>query len=51
VTETFDHLTVALDEGYLDESKFQTLAEMNEELNRMINGYIAYLKKKKDLDK
>jgi len=51
VTETFDHLTVALDEGYIDDGLFQQLAEQDEELNRMINGYIAYLKKKKDDEK
>lgn len=45
--ETFDHLTVALDEKYISNEVFEELASKNEELTKMINGYITYLKKRK----
>ena len=45
--ETFDHLTVALDEKYISSELFGKLTSMNDELMKMINGYIAYLKKRK----
>lgn len=45
--ETFDHLTVALDEKYISTELFKKLTSMNDELMKMINGYITYLKKRK----
>ena len=45
--ETFDHLTVALDECYIVQEKFDNLFKKYEELIKMINGYISYLKKRK----
>ena len=45
--ETFDHLTVALDENYIQENVFSELVFKYEELTKMINGYITYLKKRK----
>ncbi|MEO9870232.1 four helix bundle protein [Ekhidna sp.] len=47
LVETFDHLTVALDEKYLTEHDFSKLIPLHEELMKMINGYITYLKKRK----
>jgi four helix bundle protein len=47
LTEVQDHLTVALDEGYIDlqtENKYDLQAE---ECIRIINGYINYLIKNK----
>jgi len=49
--ETFDHLTVALDEGYLNEKTFNVYNSQYEELIRMLNGYIAFLKKRKEEDR
>ncbi|WP_420316492.1 four helix bundle protein [Ekhidna sp.] len=46
--ETFDHLTVALDEGYLNEETFNVYNAEYEELIKMLNGYITYLKKRKE---
>ena len=46
--ETFDHLTVALDEGYITRSELGKLNEKIEILMKKINGYINYLKKRKD---
>lgn len=45
--ETFDHLTVALDEKYIQQDIFEELVSQQEELSKMINGYIAYLRKRK----
>ena len=45
--ETFDHLTVALDEKYISQESFDKLITVQEELMKMINGYITYLKKRK----
>jgi four helix bundle protein len=43
--ETIDHLIIAFDNKYIDEDKLNTLKSDCEECMRMINGYIAYLKK------
>ncbi len=45
--ETFDHLTVALDEGYITRNDLGKLNEKIEILMKKINGYINYLKKRK----
>ena len=45
--ETFDHLTVALDEKYIKNNTYTELVSQHEELMKMINGYINYLKKRK----
>lgn len=46
--EIFDHLTVALDEGYMDKITFNDFVVRLESGKKLINGYIAYLKKRKD---
>ncbi len=43
VSETIDHLTVALDEKYIDEIEFKRMVELAEELIRLLNGYIRHL--------
>ncbi|TWR27492.1 four helix bundle protein [Mucilaginibacter pallidiroseus] len=43
--ETIDHLIIALDNGFIDEHTFERLKSDCEECSKMINGYIAYLKK------
>lgn len=48
LTETYDHLTVALDESYIDETAFRSFNSQYEELIKMLNGYITYLKKRKN---
>ncbi len=47
LTETLDHLTVALDEEYLNDSEFETFEGKLEECLKILNGYINYLKKAK----
>lgn len=48
LVETMDHFTVALDEGYINQDKFNELLEQAKEVEKMINGYIRYLQKAKD---
>ena len=45
--EVLDHLFVALDEKYIDEETFHSLRNDIKEIERMLNGYIAFLQKKK----
>jgi len=46
--ELIDHLTVALDEGYIEDEYFNEYREKIFKIIRMLNGYIKYLKGKKD---
>jgi four helix bundle protein len=45
--ETLSHLTIAHDLGFISEQLFKTLEIDGENLNRLINGHIAYLKRSK----
>ncbi|GHE69372.1 four helix bundle protein [Roseivirga thermotolerans] len=47
LTELQDHLTVAVDEGYIDESEEKLFDIRIEECIRILNGYINYLLKSK----
>ncbi|MFH1908118.1 MAG: four helix bundle protein [Chloroflexota bacterium] len=45
--ETLSHIVFCHEMGYVPASLFQELAGEGEEITRMINGYIAYLKRSK----
>ncbi len=45
--ETFCHLTLANKLGYITTEQYQQLSGEIEELRRMLNGYIAFLKRSK----
>jgi four helix bundle protein len=45
--ETYDHLSSALDENYITETIFLEFKTQQEHLLKMLNGYIAYLKRRK----
>ena len=45
--ETLSHIVYAQKVGYISESIYKTLVVDGENLNRLINGYIAFLKKSK----
>ena len=47
LTETLDHLIVALDEKIIPEQVFNTFQTEYESCLKLINGYIQYLKNKK----
>lgn len=44
LSETIDHLTVALDDGYISEEEFNRFEQLAQELERMLNGYIRHLR-------
>jgi len=45
LTETLEHLLVALDEGHLEDSVYCSIRELLEDAWKVLNGYIAYLKR------
>jgi len=47
IEETLSHLVYANQVGYLSDTLYQSLATDGENLNRLINGYIGFLKKSK----
>lgn len=47
LNETFDHLTVAYDEKYIDQQLLFQYKQQFEKVLRLLNGYIGYLKKQK----
>lgn len=47
LSETYTHLTVAHELGYLPQKVYTDLRKQVEDLFRIINGYIAYLKRAK----
>ena len=47
LTETHSHITLAHELGYIPIEKYTEIKSLIEELIRIINGYIAYLKRSK----
>ncbi|MCF7817790.1 MAG: four helix bundle protein [Kiritimatiellales bacterium] len=45
LTETLDHLIVALDDGYLTDEQYALTRSLTENAWKVLNGYIAYLKR------
>ena len=45
VNEVLDHLYTALDEGYINKETFDELYSQGREVERVLNGYINYLKR------
>ena len=45
LSETLEHLNVALDEAYLSENDYSTLRKELEVTWKVLNGYIAYLQR------
>ena len=45
LTETLDHLHVALDDGYVDEVAYGAMRTRLEDVWKVLNGYISYLKR------
>ncbi|MBI5858020.1 MAG: four helix bundle protein [Sphingobacteriales bacterium] len=48
LSETINHLIDALDDGYITLEKLIYFKEKGKEVERLINGYISYLRKKRD---
>lgn len=51
LTETVNHFIDALDENYLTAEQFALLKYNAKEIERLINGYLVYLRKKRDDEK
>lgn len=47
LTETFDHLICALDEGYITDEELKNYKIQYENCLKLLNGYIAFLQKQK----
>jgi four helix bundle protein len=45
LSETYNHLIDALDGTYIDQAKLDYFRKRIDEIERMLNGYIAYLRK------
>ena len=50
LTETLDHMICALDEGYISSENLNDIRNQYEQVLRLLNGYIGYLKKRKTED-
>ncbi len=48
LTETLDHLIVAFDEEYIDETTLKSFESKLGECLKILNGYISYLQKAKE---
>lgn len=51
LSETINHLIDAFDEGYITEEKLNYYKIKGKEIERLLNGYINYLRKQRDTDK
>jgi len=50
LNEVLDHLICANDESLISDDELLTLRQEYEDCLRLLNGYIAYLKKQKDVE-
>lgn len=48
LTETINHLIDAFDEDYITEEQLQNHKTIGKEIERLLNGYLVYLRKKRD---
>ena len=51
LSETINHMIDALDEGYITEERLNYFKEKGKEIERMLNGYINYLRNQRDGEK
>ncbi len=48
LTETINHLIDAFDEGYISAEQLNEMKQKGKEVERLLNGYLAFLRKKRD---
>ncbi len=48
LSETINHLIDAFDEGYITDEQLQIHKEKAKEIERLLNGYLVFLRKKRD---
>jgi len=51
LTETINHLIDAFDEAYITEQQLLLFKQKGKEIERLLNGYLAFLRKKRDESK
>ncbi|MGF2413063.1 four helix bundle protein [Ferruginibacter sp.] len=51
LTETINHLFDALDDNYITEEMLNSLKQKGKEIERLLNGYLIFLRKKRDENK
>lgn len=51
LSETINHLIDAFDEGYITEEKLNYYRSNAKEIEKIMNGYINYLRRQKDINK
>jgi four helix bundle protein len=51
LAETINHLIDAFDEGYITNKQLETFKNSGKEIERLLNGYLSYLRKKRDEEK
>ena len=51
LTETINHLIDAFDEEYISEEILQSFKQKGKEVERLLNGYLVFLRKKRDENK
>ena len=51
LSETINHLIDALDEGYIIQTTLIEFKKSGKEIERMLNGYLTFLRKKRDEQK
>jgi four helix bundle protein len=51
LTETINHLIDALDEEYISEETLRIFKQKGKEIERLLNGYLVFLRKKRDENK
>lgn len=48
LSETLDHMIIAKDENYIDDKVFKSFQNDYDQCLKLLNGYIAFIKKKKN---
>lgn len=48
LTETINHLIDAFDDGYITAEQLNEMKQKGKELERILNGYLIFLRKKRD---
>lgn len=51
LTETINHLIDAFDEGYISEETLISFKQNGKDVERLLNGYLIFLRKKRDEQK
>ncbi len=51
LTETINHLIDSFDEGFITDTTLSEFKKKGKEIERLLNGYLIFLRKKRDVQK